>query len=436
MFRFTQCAKVVKSQQLALLILSIIGVIERTMKFLHTADWHLGQVFYEHSRGEEHRRFLDWLITVLQEHQIELFLHAGDIFDHPNPSHEAIALFLQFLTRVATETEVRRAIWIAGNHDSIAFFHALAPIVQLQSLRTTVVAHTTIDESPPIFQVDNCLIAAIPYLRERDLLPPATGLEVEERERRFAQAVYDYYRHIGALLASRQSEIQGPVIGMGHLFVHNAQLGGSERIPHVGKLGGIPFSAFTEVFDYVALGHIHRYQRVSIQPPVAYSGSPFPLSFAEVHNPHGVIIGEWDSTAALTLQFLPTPPFRPLILLEGTVAEILDQLEERLPHNAELTPWVGCKIVAERLHPDTADRLKHIAQEHNAELLYLQLMKASSPEQFAELLTMDLVVDLQPEKMFKAFCATYEGLSAEEQQQLYNYFQQALDAITTADEIK
>lgn len=69
---------------------------EQLMKILHTADWHLGQTFYEYDRREEHFHFLEWLKQQIKQHEIDVLLIAGDVFDSPNPSAESQRVYYRF----------------------------------------------------------------------------------------------------------------------------------------------------------------------------------------------------------------------------------------------------------------------------------------------------------------------------------------------------
>ena len=93
------------------------------MRILHTADWHIGQKLHERSRYDEHKQFLDWLFSIIQEHKIELLLVSGDIFDTSLPSAEATKLYYEFLYQLSNETETHTVI-IAGNHDSARHLEA------------------------------------------------------------------------------------------------------------------------------------------------------------------------------------------------------------------------------------------------------------------------------------------------------------------------
>ena len=106
------------------------------MKILHTADWHLGQTFYEYDRREEHLHFLEWLKQQIRQHEIDVLLIAGDVFDSPNPSAESQRMYYRFLREVTSENPSVQIIIIAGNHDSAARLEAPNPL--LENMNVTV----------------------------------------------------------------------------------------------------------------------------------------------------------------------------------------------------------------------------------------------------------------------------------------------------------
>lgn len=88
------------------------------MKIIHTADWHLGNVFHRHNRVAEHRHFFGWLRDTIVQQQPDALIVSGDIFDGPNPAAEVQRLFYDFLTHLSVEHPGMSIILIAGNHDS------------------------------------------------------------------------------------------------------------------------------------------------------------------------------------------------------------------------------------------------------------------------------------------------------------------------------
>ena len=111
------------------------------MKIIHTADWHLGQTFYNYNRYKEHAVFLDWLCCTIKERGTDVLLIAGDVFDNPNPSAEAQKMYYNFLRRVTGENEDLKIVIIAGNHDSAARIEAPSPLLDIFNVHVSGVLH-------------------------------------------------------------------------------------------------------------------------------------------------------------------------------------------------------------------------------------------------------------------------------------------------------
>ena len=143
------------------------------MKIIHTADWHLGQTFYNYDRSKEHALFLDWLCSLIKERGTELLLIAGDVFDNPNPSAEAQRIYYSFLKKITAENDGLQIIVTAGNHDSAARIEAPSPLLNAFNVHVSGVVHYKegeIDYDSMIIPIANngcCL--AVPYLRYSDL---------------------------------------------------------------------------------------------------------------------------------------------------------------------------------------------------------------------------------------------------------------------------
>lgn len=143
------------------------------MKLLHTADWHLGQTFFDYDRKMEHLAFLDWLKKQVLEQEMDVLLVAGDVFDSPNPSAESQKMYYHFLRDVTTENPDLQIIIIAGNHDSAARLEAPNPLLETMNVTVRgVVKHTPDGEIDfehlivPLNKGGNCL--AVLYLRQGD----------------------------------------------------------------------------------------------------------------------------------------------------------------------------------------------------------------------------------------------------------------------------
>ena len=257
------------------------------MRVIHTADWHLGQNFYEYDRKTEHLRFMTWLKEVVREYHVDVLLIAGDVFDSPNPSAESQKMYYAFLREITAENPHLQVIIIAGNHDSAARLEAPNPLLEEMNVCVRgLVKHREDGEIDytnllvPLLAGGYCL--AVPYLRQGDypdMESYSTGVK----------ALYD------RLLELAKTE-QGnkPIIAMGHLHTTGAELSENDRSERavIGGLECVLPDTFSDSIAYTALGHIHRCQRVSGRDNVRYAGAPIPMSFSEKNNRQGVVLVE------------------------------------------------------------------------------------------------------------------------------------------------
>lgn len=141
------------------------------MKILHTADWHLGKKLHKHELSKDHQLFLDWLINLIQEQNIDLLLISGDVFDLANPPIEARAMYYWFLRQMI---QLKCKIIITGgNHDSAQMLDAPKDILNL--LDITVVGGAINPIENEVIVLENLVVCAVPYLRDADLRQAIEG---------------------------------------------------------------------------------------------------------------------------------------------------------------------------------------------------------------------------------------------------------------------
>ncbi len=321
------------------------------MRLLHTSDWHLGQTFHGHERYYEHQSFLQWLLDVLEEHQIDALLIAGDIFDNPNPSAAALHLFYRFIRDAKTRLPALAIVVIAGNHDSP--FRLEAPSPLLDAMDVTVVGQVqrtdgTIDLQRlvvPLIDKSSqqrlwCL--AVPFLRNADL--PAVAQDDPAADATladgYALGVATLYRQ-AQRVAEHQCQPGEAIIALGHCHLHGGEVSqDSERRIIVGGSEALPVSIFSDRLAYVGLGHLHRAQTVGGRDECRYSGSPLPLSFTEKDYRHQVVKVELRQGQAHSIESLPVPRFVDLLRLPAEslpLADVLEHLEKLQLPTAE--PW-------------------------------------------------------------------------------------------------
>ena len=306
---------------------------DRTVRLLHTSDWHLGQTFHEFDRTHEHQCFLDGLLDTLEAEQIDALLIAGDVFDNPNPSAAAQKQFYRFLTAAKRRVPDLDLVIIAGNHDSPGRLEAPGPL--LAAFDATVVGYITRDTQGTI-ELDRLVVPlknragdiaawclAIPFLRPGDVPRVATDGDP------YLEGIALLYRQALDLALRRQERGQA-IVALGHCHMSGGQTSEeSERRIVIGGVEALSVEIFDPAIAYVALGHLHRAQKVGGQERVRYCGSPLPMSFTEIHYPHQVVRVDLDGGALRDITPIPVP--RPVELRRvpeqpAPLDEVLDAL--------------------------------------------------------------------------------------------------------------
>lgn len=300
------------------------------MRILHTADWHIGKKLHERSRHDEHKQFLDWLFSIIQEHKIELLLVSGDIFDTSLPSAEASKLYYEFLYKLSNETETYTVI-IAGNHDSPRHLEAPREFLKMGRIYVVGLANEP-SECVFAFPQENprVAIAAIPYLSESELEHISFETEIEKSER-YRERIKTLYSECVSGLPTNL-----PKILMGHFYVEGGTVSGSERKTQgepfnesqpsirIGGATAVHVSDFPDGVDYVALGHLHRPQSIKGKDfPIRYSGSPIPLRFSEIDYRKKIYILDISENGTLEQEEIEVPVFKELRIVKGDETTVL-----------------------------------------------------------------------------------------------------------------
>ena len=282
------------------------------MRLLHTSDWHLGRTFHGQSLLADQETVLGALADLAAEHQVDVVVIAGDLYDRAVPSPEAV----QCATRVLAKIRAAGSsiVVISGNHDSAPRLGAFADFLAAGGLHLrTAVAGV----GNPVLLADSAGPVAfypVPYLEPDlaratwDLPAPASHQHVLTRALQQARAD----------LAGRPAGTRSVVLA--HAFVVGASPGGSERSIAVGGVESVTAEIF-DGFDYVALGHLHSAQ--VIDDRVRYSGSPLPYAFSEAGQQKSVWLVDLDAAGGVETHRLDLPTVRRLATVRGTMAEIL-----------------------------------------------------------------------------------------------------------------
>lgn len=308
------------------------------MRILHTSDWHLGHRLLDQSQLEEQTLFLDWLLNYIASNRVDVLLVSGDIFDVGVPAANAQKLYYDFLVRLH-QSCCREVIITGGNHDAPSTLNA--PKELLNALSIHVVGKAVDPISDEIFRLsvddEELIVAAIPYLRDQDIRRAIAAESGEEIVNRYKTALMNHFEGAAEFCYDMKAP-DTTVIAMGHLFVVGGRTSESEQSIYVGNLGDIGADDFPLLFDYVALGHLHRAQRVGGKEHIRYPGSPYILSFSEAGQEKKIVQIETGKTPEISE--ITVPEFRKIVQVTGSVENYKTQLINLHRENHTLTPWV------------------------------------------------------------------------------------------------
>jgi DNA repair protein SbcD/Mre11 len=349
------------------------------MRILHTSDWHLGKRLFKLDRSEEHAQFLDWLISTILVKEIDLLLIAGDIFDTPTPPHHSLEMFYNFLHRLSVETTTQTLI-IAGNHDSGLLLEAPARLLTPHRVKIWGKLSSEVNDHWLEFEKagEKLAICGIPFFRSYELLPHGDG---------------------DALVALK-TYLSKPKRSAQLLMLHHLagifEAAGSEQVINLSGVESIPIEML-ESFDYVALGHIHKPQKIGKNS--FYSGSPLPMRFSETH-PKSVRLLNLKQ-GQLTSETHAIPVIRPLHLIRANEENWRKKISE-LEASGELTPMVEVQMTLQSPQVGLIDEIKKELVQKGMELLsYLPSYSSiDRPQERHERL-----FELSPLEIFQQFYA-------------------------------
>jgi exonuclease SbcD len=353
------------------------------MKIIHTSDWHLGKALYGRSRYEEFSAFLDWLCALIESEKADALLVAGDIFDTSVSSSRAQELYYRFLNSVARSAVCRHVVIISGNHDSPSFLEA--PKALLRTLNVHVVGVVPEDPMDEVIVLRNAkgeaeaVVAAVPYLRDRDIRTVAPGEHPDEKNRKLTEGIERHYREV--CLAAEQRRLQEgggiPLIAMGHLFTaHGSTIeGDGVRELYAGALAHVPRSVFPAGIDYLALGHLHEAQKVAGEEHLRYSGAPIPMSFGEAGDRKSVIVVEFSDSkpSACTV---PVPCFQSLERIVGTIESITQRIHELRSEGSNA--WIEIDYTGLDVPEDLRNRFEEAIEGSSLEIRRIKTSQAAA----------------------------------------------------------
>ena len=289
------------------------------MRFLHTADWHVGKTLRGRSRADEHRAVLQEIATIADEHTVDAVLVAGDLFETAAPSPESEHIVYQALLALS---KARPVVVVAGNHDNPRRLRAVQPLLGLANVHA--LAEVARPSEGGAFLLtgssgERANIVLLPFVSQRGIVR-AAALMADDADQHAAVYAERMVRLLDALCADAPADAVNVVVA--HAMVHGGTMGGGERTAHTVFAYSIPTAAFPSNFYYVALGHLHRQQRLDGACPIHYSGSPLQLDFGETEDAKSVNVIEAVLGKPATVNAVPLSSGKRLRKVKGTLEEL------------------------------------------------------------------------------------------------------------------
>ena len=255
------------------------------MKIIHTSDWHLGHALYNYSREEEQADMLRQMTRIVEEEKPDAFVISGDVYDTMQPSASVQTMLADALVEIHRANPSMLIVCIAGNHDS-GSRHTIYR-TPWKALGVEMVGNISRDSrlEDYIFKVEGKgYIVAVPFAADR-FMPEDVFVSLQE------------------MVAEMNKEEQLPVFLSAHLAVARCDYRGHDMSTdeNIGGLGCQELNVFGEGYDYIALGHIHKYQKLDSDGRIYYCGTPIAMSFDEVYrgNRHCVMLVECEAHGAI-----------------------------------------------------------------------------------------------------------------------------------------
>ncbi|WP_159917490.1 exonuclease subunit SbcD [Pantoea sp. 18069] len=409
------------------------------MRILHTSDWHLGQHFMGKSREAEHQALIAWLLEQVQAHAVDAVLIAGDIFDTGAPPSYARALYSQLVARLHAAGVA--LLLLGGNHDSVSVLeenHAL-----LACLNTTVIAAVGAVDAhvvtlPARTGEPGCIVCALPFIRARDVVQSQAGQTAQEKQQALQSAIQATYQAVHAQALLLQAQLQAslgrrlPIIATGHLTTVGASSNESVREIYVGALEAFPTNAFPAA-DYIALGHIHKPQKVGGFEHIRYCGSPIALGFDEARQSKQVLLVDLGEPGLEAVTALTVPVFQPLAAVSASLAGLPPLLQSAASAGTAQRPvWLEVTVQDDDYLNDLAARVEALLQGLPLETLRIKRQRGPQAAQLTAQGSESLD-ELTPDEVFARRLAE-ETLTPELQAALSERYRGVLARLTAAAE--
>ena len=346
------------------------------MRILHTSDWHLGKYLEHQSRLQEQSAFIDELVTIAAEQAVDLILVAGDVYDTMNPPAAAEGLFYQAMIRLSDGGR-RAVLVIGGNHDSAERLSAVSPVLaELPVIvlgapksvaQTGSYAHFAVTEAGEGYVClslngEEAVVLTLPYPSERRLNEVffQEGDGEGELQKSYSDKISDILHTLSAKF--RPDTVN---IITGHFYVAGGESSRSERDIQLGGVYAVSPAAFPESAQYIAMGHLHRAQRIPHTVPHAYyCGSPIQYDKSEAAYAKCVYVAELHPGREAAVEKVYLRNYKPILLWKASSVEEAVAMCETGTENG----WISLEIETDRPMASSEIKAMRTAQKDLIEI--------------------------------------------------------------------
>ncbi|KNF09408.1 exonuclease SbcCD, subunit D [Gottschalkia purinilytica] len=369
------------------------------MRILHTSDWHLGKYLEDYSRLEEQEKFIDDLVNIVEEKDIDLIIIAGDIYDNSNPPAKAEKLFYRGIKRLSNNGE-RIVLVIGGNHDNPDRLISSKPLATEQGIillgtpKNTVEVgsvgnYEILDSGEGYVEIkikdENIVILTLPYPSEQRLN------EIFHKGKDEEEIQKEYSEKVGEILSELSKKFREDTINIctSHIFVLGGESTDSERPIQIG--GGLTVNGEKLPLNaqYIALGHLHKSQKVKGNNNAYYSGSPIQYSKSECNHKKYVYVVDIKPKEEPNIELVELNIYKPIEVWKcNGVEEAIIKCEE----NKDRELWVYLEIKTDKII--TQSELKEIKSIKPDILTITPIIKATEIEEELESLEEKSIAEL------------------------------------------
>ena len=345
------------------------------MKFVHTGDLHIGKTVNGFSMMEDQRYILKQIYEISCKEKADALILAGDIYDRVIPPAEAVVLLDHFLTDMAAAGIP--VLLISGNHDSPERLGFAGKLLEDQGIHIAGIYENQLKEVKVTDCYGEATFVLMPFARPATVEAKSSGEAVAH------------------MLSKRVKRTEREIL-VTHYFVTNMgrapELSDGETTVHVGGLDNVEASLL-DGFDYVALGHIHKPQKIG-HGEIYYAGAPLAYSFSEAGQEKSVNLVELGKKGGVEVRRIPLKPLHDLRRIRGRLEELMrpeivaagdanDYIRSELTDEEELVDPIG---TLRSVYPNIMQivLLKNEEKENISYTSRLEEKRKSIPELFQD----------------------------------------------------